>query len=123
MLAGYPPFYDENPFGIYQKILQGKLEFPRHFETHARDLVRKLLTADRAKRLGNLRGGGDDVRKHKWFRGLDFVGLFQKTLEAPFVPETEGEGDTNHFESYPDSDGADGELLPKETDAELFSSF
>jgi len=43
MLAGYPPFYDENPFGIYQKILQGKLEFPRHFETHARDLVRKLL--------------------------------------------------------------------------------
>ena len=44
MLAGYPPFYDENPFGIYQKILQGKLEFPRHFETHARDLVRKLLT-------------------------------------------------------------------------------
>ena len=39
MLAGYPPFYDENPFGIYQKILQGKLEFPRHFETHARGLV------------------------------------------------------------------------------------
>ena len=123
MLAGYPPFYDENPFGIYQLILAGKIEFPRFVETHARDLVRKLLTADRAKRLGNLRGGGDDVRKHKWFRGLDFVGLFQKTLEAPFVPETEGEGDTNHFESYPDSDGADGELLPKETDAELFSSF
>ena len=44
MLAGYPPFYDENPFGIYQKILQGKLEFPRHFETHARDLVTLTLT-------------------------------------------------------------------------------
>ena len=52
MLAGYPPFYDENPFGIYQKILAGKLEFPRHFETHARDLIRKLLTADRTKRIG-----------------------------------------------------------------------
>ena len=51
-LAGYPPFYDENPFGIYQKILAGKLEFPRHFETHARDLIRKLLTADRTKRIG-----------------------------------------------------------------------
>jgi len=24
MLCGYPPFYDENPFGIYQKILVGK---------------------------------------------------------------------------------------------------
>ena len=32
MLAGYPPFYDENPFGIYQKILAGKIEFPRHFD-------------------------------------------------------------------------------------------
>merc|ERR1712085_118194 len=29
MLAGYPPFYDENPFGIYQKILQGKLKWYR----------------------------------------------------------------------------------------------
>ena len=53
--------------------------------------MRKLLTADRAKRLGNLKGGGDDVRKHKWFRGLDFTGLFNKTLTAPFVPETTGE--------------------------------
>lgn len=28
MLAGYPPFYDENPFGIYQKILLGKVVLP-----------------------------------------------------------------------------------------------
>ena len=24
MLAGYPPFYAENPLGIYEKILAGK---------------------------------------------------------------------------------------------------
>ncbi len=36
MLAGYPPFYDENPFGIYQKILAGKIEFPRHFDPNAK---------------------------------------------------------------------------------------
>jgi len=41
MLAGYPPFYDENPFGIYQKILAGKIEFPRHFDPNAKDLVKK----------------------------------------------------------------------------------
>ncbi|GLD57820.1 cAMP-dependent protein kinase catalytic subunit PRKX isoform X2 [Lates japonicus] len=28
----YPPFFDDNPFGIYQKILAGKLEFPRHLD-------------------------------------------------------------------------------------------
>jgi len=25
----YPPFYDENPLGIYEKILAGHAEFPR----------------------------------------------------------------------------------------------
>lgn len=36
MLAGYPPFYDENPFGIYQKILAGKIDFPKHFDPNAK---------------------------------------------------------------------------------------
>ncbi len=36
MLAGYPPFYDENPFGIYQKILAGKIDFPKHFDVNAK---------------------------------------------------------------------------------------
>ncbi len=29
MLAGYPPFFDETPYGIYQKILQGKIDWPK----------------------------------------------------------------------------------------------
>ncbi len=55
MLAGYPPFYDESPFGIYEKILAGKIVFPSHFDDCAKDLIKKLLTDDRSKRLGNLR--------------------------------------------------------------------
>jgi hypothetical protein len=40
---GYPPFYDDNPFGIYEKILSGKLDWPRHVELTAKDLVKRLL--------------------------------------------------------------------------------
>ena len=29
MLAEHPPFFDENPFGIYEKTLSGKVEWPR----------------------------------------------------------------------------------------------
>ena len=25
MLVGYPPFFDSNPFGLYEKILLGKV--------------------------------------------------------------------------------------------------
>ena len=52
MLAGYPPFYDDNPLGIYQKIMDGYYEFPPHIEPKARDLIKCFLCADRSIRLG-----------------------------------------------------------------------
>jgi serine/threonine protein kinase len=55
MLAGFPPFFDDNPFGIYEKILACKLEWPRSIDPIAKDLVKKLLVADRTKRLGNMK--------------------------------------------------------------------
>lgn len=55
MLAGYPPFYDDNPFGIYEKILGGKIEWARHLDPVAKDLIKKLLVQDRTKRLGNMK--------------------------------------------------------------------
>merc|ERR1719272_2282852 len=103
MLAGYPPFYDENPFGIYQKILAGKIEFPRHFDVHAKDLIKKLLTADRSKRLGNLKGAAEDVKKHKWFRNFHFKDLMDAEYPAPVNPDVKGEGDTHNFDQYDDS--------------------
>lgn len=55
MLAGYPPFYDDNPFGIYEKILSGKIEWAKHLDPVAKDLIKKLLVQDRTKRLGNMK--------------------------------------------------------------------
>jgi len=34
MLSGYPPFYDNEPIGIYKKIVTGIIEFPRFFTVH-----------------------------------------------------------------------------------------
>ena len=65
MLAGYPPFFDENHFGIYQKILAGKIEWPSVISKIARDLIRRLLVKDRTKRLGSMKGGSQDVKAHK----------------------------------------------------------
>ena len=55
MLAGYPPFFDDNPFGIYERILAGRIQFPSHMDNTAKDLIKRLLVADRSKRLGNLK--------------------------------------------------------------------
>ena len=53
--TGFPPFFDDNPFGIYEKILSGKIDWPRHMDPVPKDLIKKLLVADRSKRLGSLK--------------------------------------------------------------------
>lgn len=105
MLAGYPPFYDENPFGIYEKILLGRLVFPTHFDSSSRDLIKRLLAPDRTKRLGNLRDGTCDVKKHRFFKGIDWDALLKKQVVAPIIPDTDHEGDTSNFEEYEDEPG------------------
>ncbi|CAG8483983.1 3335_t:CDS:2 [Funneliformis caledonium] len=110
MLAGYPPFFDDNPFGIYEKILAGRIQFPSHFDANAKDLIKRLLTSDRTKRLGNLRGGSEDVKKHKWFRGVDWQGLYDRRVTAPIVPPYQHPGDTGNFEKYPEPTEETGEL-------------
>lgn len=43
MMAGFPPFYDEDATNTYKKILAGRFSFPSHFSVNSRDLIRKLL--------------------------------------------------------------------------------
>lgn len=92
MLAGYPPFYDDTHVGTYEKILAGKVRYPRHFDSAAKDLVKGLLVVDRTRRLGNLRGGGNDIAQHKFFRGTDWRGLLNRTVRVrihlPFSNES-----------------------------------
>lgn len=80
----------------------GKVEYPRHFDTNAKDLIRKLLQPDRTKRLGNLRGGGDDVRKHKWFKGLDWEAMLRCEVNPPILPDVRHGTDMRNFDEFPD---------------------
>jgi len=126
MLAGYPPFYDEDPLGIYQHILEGKIKFPWHFDRHSKDLIKRLLTADLTKRLGNLKAGADDIKKHKWFStGTDsnwWDEMLRKKINPPICPEVGEANDTSNFEKYPDSvEGQNQEIQAR--DQELFADF
>merc|ERR1712014_45563 len=87
MIVGQPPFCDEDPMGIYQKILSGKIVFPKLFDKNAKGLVKKLLTAELSKRFGNPKNGVDDIKLHKWFKDITFSDLIEKKLTAPFKPK------------------------------------
>ena len=73
MIAGIDPFNDEDPMLIYQKILKGKIKFPSSFPSNGKSLVNHLLTQDLSKRYGNLKGGVNDIKNHRFFKELDLI--------------------------------------------------
>merc|ERR1712187_300283 len=103
MIVGQPPFCDEDPMGIYQKILAGKVYFPKYFDKNAKALVKKLNTADLSKRYGNLKDGPNDILKSKWLASVDFQKLEKYELPAPYKPTMKDDLDVSNFEDIPDS--------------------
>ncbi|RHY52462.1 hypothetical protein DYB37_008899 [Aphanomyces astaci] len=103
MLAGQPPFCDDDPMGIYQQILSGKINFPRYFDRNAKALIKRLLTADLTKRYGCLKNGVDDIKKHKFFSGCDWEAILARKGTAPIIPKVVTPNDTSNFDPYPDS--------------------
>ena len=55
MLAGYPPFFDQDNFSIYEKILKGIYIFPPYVDEVSRDFIRRLLVVDPTNRMGTVR--------------------------------------------------------------------
>nr|UNJ27328.1 protein kinase A [Penaeus chinensis] len=100
MAAGYPPFFADQPIQIYEKIVSGKVRFPGHFSSDLKDLLRNLLQVDLTKRYGNLKNAVNDIKNHKWFASTDWIAVYQKKVEAPFIPKCKGPGDTSNFDDY-----------------------
>ena len=46
MLAGYPPFYAEDRMQLYQSILAGKIDYPRHIKKEAKYVSVPKLRVD-----------------------------------------------------------------------------
>merc|ERR1712186_44515 len=94
---------DENPFGIYQKVLAGRIDFPKHLDVKAKDLIKRLLTHDRAKRFGCLKDGAEDIKKHKWYKSMDWDALLARNVKPTFIPNIKAADDTSMFDRYPES--------------------
>jgi len=121
MLAGEPPFVDDEPMGIYQQVLSGKIVFARGYDKHAKSLTKKLLNSDLTKRYGCLKGGTADIKKSKWFKDLNWDKLLKREMEPPIKPAVEGASDTSNFERYPEEDD-DGVEVPT-LDEDPFEDF
>ncbi|CAF0806974.1 unnamed protein product [Adineta steineri] len=104
MLAGYPPFYDTDQFIAYRKILSGKIDFPRHFDYAAKQLLRKLLQTDQSQRLGSAKNGGNEIQLEQWFVSVSWTDVLERKMTPPIVPTVTSAGDTDNFDIYDEFD-------------------
>ena len=102
MSAGYPPFFGDNPFAVYQKILECKVSFPSFVPTNTQSLINGLLTSNRTKRLGSGSGGFDRLKVHAFFTGIEWNSAARMLLMPPAVPTVTSDGDASNFDLYPD---------------------
>ena len=78
MMSGYTPFYGNDLRTLYTNIIKKKLMFPEYFSDNAKDLLKKLLEKNPEKRIDL-----DDIKKHKFFKGIDWNELELKNIKPP----------------------------------------
>eukprot|EP00736_Rhodelphis_marinus_P003698 Rmarinus@m.4511 len=97
MLTGLPAFYDSNRRKMFENILSADLSYPPYVSPDAVSLVQGLLTRDPDLRLGSADDG--ELRRHPFFRPIDWNALMSKTLRSPFeILKLSGITDTCNFE-------------------------
>ncbi|EGC32113.1 hypothetical protein DICPUDRAFT_38849 [Dictyostelium purpureum] len=94
MLTGLPPFYNQDVQEMYRKIMMEKLTFPHFISQEARSLLELLLERDPEKRLAD----PNLIKRHPFFRQIDWELLFQKKIPPPFIPNVKGSADTSQID-------------------------
>lgn len=87
MHAGHAPFVDDDPMNIYKKIINTKPKYPEGFDSKLKSLVKHLLRRDLSKRFGNMVGGVNDIKDHRFFQSLNWSALLEKKVDPSYVPD------------------------------------
>lgn len=97
MSCGYTPFYSSSREKQYDKIIRGAFTVPNGVSSTCRALIKRLLVVDPTNRYGSLKAGVYDIKNAKWFSDMDWLALFHKKIEPPYIPEVQNEGDAENF--------------------------
>ena len=88
MLAGVPAFRGKDLRQTYQRVLFAELVFEpeSRFSEDAKELLRGLLNRDPNLRLGAGENPPTDIMSMNFFRGIDWVSIFERHENGPYVP-------------------------------------
>jgi serine/threonine protein kinase len=84
LLCNHLPFDARNYRDLFNLIRQGQFAIPGHVSIEATDLIKRMLTVDRSKRISL-----SSIKEHPWFTKDVPTDLFTKCAETQYDEETE----------------------------------
>ncbi|MBA0851421.1 hypothetical protein Goshw_019506 [Gossypium schwendimanii] len=123
MLTGQPPYTHANRQKLQQRIIQEKLKLPPFLTTEAHSLLKGLLQKEPSRRLGSGPGGGDEIKKHKWFWSINWKKLEAREIQPKFKPDVSGKECTANFDKCWTTMPADDSPASTPTAGEHFQGY
>ncbi|XP_055207679.1 serine/threonine-protein kinase N2 isoform X2 [Gorilla gorilla gorilla] len=98
MLVGESPFPGDDEEEVFDSIVNDEVRYPRFLSTEAISIMRRLLRRNPERRLGASEKDAEDVKKHPFFRLIDWSALMDKKVKPPFIPTIRGREDVSNFD-------------------------
>ena len=124
MLFGSPPFFDTNVNVTYRKIIMDDIQFPADASPEARSLIEGLCDKDPECRLGSGEDGAEMIKRHPFFKGIDWDALLAKKIDMEWRPNISNDTDVGQFDQMfttenPEISYEDPSVIPDETNFQL----
>ncbi|XP_063309561.1 serine/threonine-protein kinase N2-like [Pelobates fuscus] len=98
MLCGRFPFTGKDrEREISYKVVNTEPDYPEFLSVEAFSIIKSFMNKNSRSRLG-ARIGASAVKKHPFFKGVDWSALLSKNIKNQFVPSIAGPEDVSHFD-------------------------
>ena len=123
LTVGIPPFYAHHPNDMYHKIQHDPIQFPNSMPIQCQSLISLLLERNIRKRLG---AGPDDVKeikRHAFFKDLDWKKLYNKEIESGYRPDSKKSNFEKQFTNEPVVDSYQNKQKALDSNNDKFLQF
>ncbi|XP_065175255.1 ribosomal protein S6 kinase 2 beta-like [Sycon ciliatum] len=124
MLTGTLPFQSGNRKTTMTLILKAKLAMPQFLSPEAQSLLRALFKRNPANRLGTGPNGFTLLKRHSFFRKINWDRLFKREVEPPFRPAVSREFTVNFDPEFTSQAPVDSPGAPESANThQIFKGF
>ena len=107
MLVGKLPYAIKRGVKMNKKIYDQGVDY-KNLNSNAKDLIQKLLVINPKERLGSGPNGSEDIKKHPFFKGVNWRDAWLKKLKPPFIPKLKSDTDLSYFDTMFTDEPIDG---------------